>query len=72
MKTSLSQRILEKIYPKLIERIRDLETLVNGTDDTYVLITARENILTLMSVYPANLRLKSLLRKVHLKIKLGK
>lgn len=68
MEKKIAEQILEQLYPKLNQRITELEKLINRTSDYDELILVREDIFTLLKDHPKNPRLKRLLKKVNSKI----
>ena len=69
MEKTITEQILETLNPKLSERIRELKSLIDRTDDLDELVLAREDIFSLLKEFPGNPRLKTLLKKANVKIK---
>jgi C4-dicarboxylate-specific signal transduction histidine kinase len=66
-------KLLEKkqprIKPKLNQRIDDLESIEKNSDSMPNLVSAREDVITLLKDYPNNSRLNSLLKRINKRLR---
>jgi hypothetical protein len=67
-KQPLAEKILEAEELKLPRRIQYLSRVINQCKDEFILIIARECLLSLLKNEPRNARLNLLIKKVNSKI----
>lgn len=58
-----------KIKPNLNQRIDDLELIEKNSDSMPDLVSAREDVITLLKDYPKNSRLNSLLKRINKRLR---
>lgn len=66
------KQLLESSKPTLWQRIKDLHYILNNSKSKIELISAREDVLTLLKEFPVDARLKNLKSKLNKKISAAK